>query len=193
MKVTHTQLEQIKKFAKEEIKKNDTSHGLSHTLRTIHLSKILAKKEKADQLKCTIITWLHDIGKNKEDKKIDHGNEGAKSAEKFLKKIKLEKQDIKDIIYAIKRHNKPDPHRTIESKIIWDADKLQAMGIEGLFRVYEYFIRRGWTHEEAYKKIISEQNFYFPKFRTKTGKLLAKKKFYSFKKINNKYKKELEI
>jgi len=161
MKLSHKQLKQIKEFAKAKVKKNDPLHQLHHVLRTIHISKILATKENADVLKCTVIAWLHDIEKNKEKKGLNHGKEGSKSASVFLKKIGLKKQDIKEISHAIKKHDKENGHETIESKIIWDADKLQTLGAEGLLRIHGHYMKQGLSQEESYKTTIKEQKFYF--------------------------------
>lgn len=192
MEITKEQLKQIEDFAKKKIQKNDISHQLPHIQRTIKISKLLAKKEKADILKSIIIAWLHDIEKNKELKGINHGDEGAKSARKFLIKINLKNKDIDEICYAIKQHNKEGIPTTKEAKVIYDADKLQLLGVEGIIRIYGHLTMNGVGFKKAYKTTIKEQKFYSQRIKTKTGKALAKKKLNFFKKIVKQYNKELK-
>ncbi len=189
MQLTKDQLHKIQEFAKKHLSKNDSEHDLNHIKKTIEIAKLLLKKEKADPAKCMVIAWLHDIAKNKEGKKKDHGVLGAKTAEKFLKNIKIKKQDAKEICHAIEKHNKEGPQKTKAAEVIWDADKLQAMGIKGLLRGYVHFIKKGLKPEEAYKKAIQEQNFYIKRFHTKYGRKIAKKHFKAMIKFDKNYKK----
>jgi HD superfamily phosphodiesterase len=189
MKLTRKQLTQIKKFLKRKIVKNDMWHGLEHIEQTVKLSKAFAKKEKADINKCVIIAWLHDIAKNHEDNGYDHGNKAAEQAKTFLKKLKFQKQDIEDIYYAIQRHNKGGKKKTKESKIIWDADKLQAIGASGILRCYGYCILKDNNQEKAYKKNLKAQKFFIKRFHTKTGKKLAKQNLKFLKTFDKQYKK----
>tara|TARA_Y100000310_G_C20550372_1_gene747753 strand:+ start:293 stop:880 length:588 start_codon:yes stop_codon:yes gene_type:complete len=193
MKITKEQLTKIEKFAKEKISKNDSLHNLNHIQRTVKIARFLAKKEKTDIKKSMIIAWLHDIEKNKQSKKISHGIEGAKTAKKFLNQIGLEKKDIEEICYAISKHNTGEKQKTKEARIIWDADKLQAFGLEGILRIYAWFMLQGLKSSEAYNKILPEQKFYIQRFRTKTGKKIALKRFKFLKKITKRYQKEMRL
>jgi HD superfamily phosphodiesterase len=193
MEITKNQLEKIKKFAKKQIKKNDFLHNKYHIRRTVKIAEFLAKKEKADVTKSMIIAWLHDIEKNREFEGKDHAFEGAKTTEKFLKKIKIKNSDIDDICYAIRGHNKGIFKKTKESGVIWDADKLQAMGVEGTLRVCGYFMKQGDKWDIAYRKNIIQQKFFLKRFRTKTGLNLAKKRFDSIKKMGKQFKRELKM
>jgi uncharacterized protein len=168
MKLSKKQLQAIIEFSKQKIKRNDPFHRIEHVKLTVKLSKILAKKEKADVNKAITIAWLHDIEKNKEEKNKDHGKKGAQTAEKFLRKIKIPEKDIKDICFAIHKHNKGGKKKTKEVKIIWDADKLQSIGPSGLLRIYGYYIEKGLNPKIAYKKSKNDQNFFVRKFYTKT-------------------------
>lgn len=193
MKLTPNQLHQIEKFAKEKIKKNDASHRIEHVSRTVEIARFLAKKEKADIAKCVIIAWLHDIEKNKVNHGLDHAEEGAKSSIDFLRKCKLEEKDIEGIAYAIRQHNKESPHKTIESKIIWEADKLQAIGMEGLIRCFEYYLFTTKNSPKALKETIREQKFYIKRFKTKTGKKFANARFRLFERAIKEYEREIKL
>tara|TARA_Y100000310_G_scaffold178892_1_gene178842 strand:+ start:168 stop:755 length:588 start_codon:yes stop_codon:yes gene_type:complete len=189
MKLTKKQLTQIKKFVKKKITKNDKWHGLEHIEQTVKLSKALAKKEKADINKSIVIAWLHDIAKNHEEKAQNHGDVGAKQAKTFLKKLKFQKQDIEDIYYAIQQHNKGGKKKIKEASIIWDADKLQAIGASGILRCYGYYILKDNNQEKAYKKNLKAQKFFIKRFHTKTGKKLATQGIKFLEKFDKEHKK----
>jgi uncharacterized protein len=184
MKLSKKQLKDIIKFSLQKIKENDTFHKKEHIKQTVKLSKILAKKEKADIKKAIVIAWLHDIEKNKEQKNQDPGKKGAQTAEKFLEKLNIPEKDIKEICYAIHQHNKGCKKKTKQAKIIWDADKLQGIGPSGLLRIYGYYIEKGLNPKIAYKNNKKEQNFFIKKFYTKTARKIAKKNYDFVKKFD---------
>lgn len=176
MNLTTQQLEEIKKFAKRYLLKNDSWHRTYHTKQTVRLAIALAKKENADIEKCVVSAWLHDIAKYQEKDNIDHGDEGAKIARSFLIGLNFPKKDAEEISYAIKQHNKNGYKKTIESKIIWDADKLQGIGAYGLLRIYGFYISEGKNQEEAYRLSLKEQSIFLKNFYTPAAKKIAKEK-----------------
>tara|TARA_Y100000310_G_C20681665_1_gene816347 strand:+ start:2848 stop:3435 length:588 start_codon:yes stop_codon:yes gene_type:complete len=192
MKLTKKQFEKIKKFVKRKIAKNDVWHKLFHIKQTIKLAKALAKKEKADINKCIVIAWLHDIAKNHQNKKTDHGDKGAELAKPFLEKLKFSEKDIKDICYAIQQHNKGRKKKIKEAAVIWDADKLQTIGAGGVLRCYGCSVNNGNNQEKAYKENIWMQKFFIKKFKTKTGAKIAKQNYKFTKEFDKKYKKDLK-
>lgn len=187
MKLTREQLEKVKEFAKKHISKNDSTHGISHIEDTVKYSIIFAKKEKADINKSIVIAWLHDIAKRKEKEGKNHGDKGAKMAKEFLEKLNFSKKDIKEICYAIQQHNKGGKKKTIEASIIWDADKIQAIGPHGFLRSYEYNLDKGMGRQAAYEDTKEEEEFFTKRFRTKSGQKIAKKQYKFMKKFHKNY------
>jgi uncharacterized protein len=189
MILKRAQLRKIKEFVKRKVESNDLWHQLHHIKQTVKLSIALAKKEKADINKCVVAAWLHDIEKNEENNGKNHGTKGAEVAEIFLRKIGILKEDIVDVCHAIHYHNKGNKgERTITEQILWDADKLQAIGPYGILRDYGCSVAKGKSQEEAYRKNLEEQEFFFKRFNTKTAKKIAKKQFAFMKKFHEKYK-----
>jgi uncharacterized protein len=193
MKISREQFKKIKAFAKNHLSKNDSWHNLFHVEQTVRLSIFLAKKEKADVDKCAIIAWLHDIMKRAKQDGKDHAKEGAKRARIFLTKIGLDKEDVDDICYAIYVHNKGVKKKTKEAQIIYDADKLQAIGPYGILRAYGDSIARKNNQVRAYKEYQNEQKMYMNGISTKTAKRIAKEKFQFMKKFNKHYEDILHI
>ena len=131
--------ELIKKLEKEL---SCSAHDIDHTMRVYNLCLELAKNEKVNMDVLQASALLHDIARIKEDNdvsgKTDHAVEGAKMALNLLGPWGLSEAKIKAIQHCIKTHrfrtsNKP---KSIEAKILFDADKLDALGAIGIARSY---------------------------------------------------------
>lgn len=130
-------------------------HNIDHVLRVYNLCLELAKEEKIDHEVLQAATLLHDIGGAKEmaDKtgKTDHAIESSKMAEPLLKKLGFSEDKIKHIQDCIISHryktdNKP---KTLEAKLLFDADKLDAIGAIGVARS---FVWVGHNNAHIYRK-----------------------------------------
>lgn len=117
-------------------------HGFEHTERVFNLALRIAEKEKADLEILKLACLLHDIARLKEDNKECecHAEEGAKIAEKILKKENIDKKKIEIIKDCIKSHrySKGIKAKTKESEILQDADRLDALGAICIARVFTY-------------------------------------------------------
>lgn len=126
----------IERIAKSYFKNAPPTHDWSHTERVLALSLHIGKKEKAclDVLK--VAALLHDAARVNE--KEDHASEGAHLARKILLNEKCRKDFIEAVCHCIKTHRfrgdeKPE---TLEAQILYDADKLDAIGAIGVARAY---------------------------------------------------------
>jgi uncharacterized protein len=134
-------LQKIKKIVKEKMKGVSPSHDFSHVIRVYNLCLSIAKTERRVNLEVLkIAALLHDIVRGKEDLdktgKIDHAILSAKIAEKILKDLGFPKEKIEKVKHCIKTHRfkaKLKP-KTIEAKILFDADKLDVCGAIGITR-----------------------------------------------------------
>jgi len=102
----------------------------------------LAKGEKVDLEVLKAAALLHDISKAKDyDDKTgaaDHAVEGAKMAGPILKKLGFDEDKIKHIQDCIISHRYKTDNQpgTLEAKILFDADKLEAIGAIGVARAF---------------------------------------------------------
>jgi uncharacterized protein len=172
---TKIDMQKIKEFALNEIKKNDIIHNHEHIYCTVRLAKYLAEKEGADVDICEAAAWLHDIAKNKGK---NHGIEGAKKAEEFLKILDLNPKIIERICNAIKYHDTSDS-KTIEDKVLYDADKLQGVGCYGFLRAFgsDLFANPDRSLSATLKHTEEIQRFFWKTMYTKTAKDMVKKSF----------------
>ncbi|ARC86726.1 hypothetical protein U732_2723 [Clostridium argentinense CDC 2741] len=120
-----------------------SAHNLDHVLRVYNLCMFLSKYEENVDLEVLIpAVLLHDIARVKESKdksgEIDHAILGSEMAEDILRNLEYEEDKIEKIKHCIITHrfrtdNRP---RTIEAKILFDADKLDAIGSIGIARCF---------------------------------------------------------
>jgi uncharacterized protein len=133
-------------------------HNIDHVMRVYNLCLTLSKGEKVDHEVLEAATLLHDIGGAKEmaDKsgKTDHAVESSKMVGSILEKLKFSQEKIKHIQDCIishryKTNSKP---KTLEAKLLFDADKIDALGAIGLARS---FVWVGKNNAHIYKKVDS--------------------------------------
>jgi len=133
---------------KKYLSLSDDVHGIPHTLRVLKIALDIAEKvkENIDKDVLIIATLLHDIGRPLEmEKRVHHAILSAIIAEEELKKIGLEETKIKKIVDVIKAHSFSlrYPAKSIEAKILSDADKIDALGAIGVARAFIESARRG--------------------------------------------------
>jgi uncharacterized protein len=138
-------------------KKTSFEHKMDHILRVYNLCLLLAKNENVDLDVLKAAALLHDIARTKEDKdatgKIDHALLGAEMAGPILKKLGFPEdkiQTIKDCITSHRYRNDYEP-KTLEAKILFDADKLDTIGAIGVARSFVWIGKND-------AKIYSDEN-----------------------------------
>lgn len=125
-------IEKIREIAKRRTKPHGC-HGWDHVERVYELCCFIGEKEEGDLETIKIAALLHDIAR---DKRGDHAKNSADEAERILLALSFPRTKIPRIVDAIKTHRfsgKSKP-RTLEAKILADADKLDAMGAVGIYR-----------------------------------------------------------
>lgn len=137
----------VKKYAKDNSKSDDI-HGFSHFLRVKNLCLRLGKELGANLFILETAALLHDIGRLNENKGALNKNHAELSAEMALNFLKSEmfqisEEDMNNIVHCIRAHsfsNKIIPN-TLEAQILSDADKLDALGVIGLYRTIGFTIQ----------------------------------------------------
>jgi len=137
----------VKDFVYNNSEKDDI-HGFPHVIRVYDLCLKIGKKLSANLLVLKLAALFHDIGRLNEPRsfnKKNHAEISAKIALNFLlsKNFDISNEDIENIIHSIKAHsfsNKIIP-KTLEAKILSDADKLDALGAIGLYRTIGFTVK----------------------------------------------------
>ena len=136
----HT-LDEIKAFSRSCFSSARGSHDWDHTERVYKLCMKIAEAEKADKELLAIAAWLHDVGRSYQDESrglLCHAEKGVEIAKAVLQAYPLSEEKKNNILHCIKSHRyrgtcKPE---TLEAKILFDADKLDAIGAVGIGRAF---------------------------------------------------------
>lgn len=85
--------------------------------------------------------YLHDIARSDQDTSsgaVCHAEKGARLAASIVEKLPLTRQQKENILHCIRSHRFRGNHepRTPEARVLFDADKLDAIGAVGVARAY---------------------------------------------------------
>jgi uncharacterized protein len=141
-------LEKVRSYYPE----NDPVHGFDHVLRVVQLAEMLAQSEGADLEIVRAAALLHDSRIQVSDdgrdanRRLDHHEVSAELAASFLKEKGWSQDRILAVQHCIRAHRFRDEQTTpmtIEAKVLFDADKLDAIGAVGVARAIAYAVQVG--------------------------------------------------
>jgi hypothetical protein len=107
-------------------------HNFIHVMRDLHRALIIAADEGSVNYGILVPSvLLHDIGFCTPDfKKLGHDVAGARLAVEILKKLEYTEDECAAIGHCIHAHKgKAEKPRTIEARILYDADVLEKAGL----------------------------------------------------------------
>ena len=121
----------------------DTAHDREHIYRVLYQAMELAKGEAGvDYEVLTAACLLHDIGRKEqyEDPSVCHAAAGARKAYVFLTENGYDVGFAGKVADCIRTHRyrKDAPPESLEAKLLFDADKLDAAGAIGAARTLLY-------------------------------------------------------
>jgi len=117
------------------------SHAWDHTLRVVQLCRHIGEVERADMDALLSAAYLHDIGRCYQDESngaVCHAEMGSEIAQSLLNGTALSDSQKENILHCIRSHRFRDNNRpcSIEAKVLFDADKLDAIGAVGVARAF---------------------------------------------------------
>ena len=190
---------------------NDSAHDFDHIMRVYKNAQKICKKEKTDEKLVLSAVLLHDvISYPKSDKRSKLSSlKSSEVSKQILKKYNFTENEIQIISDAINDHSfsQNKTPKTIEGKILQDADRLDAIGAIGIARVFavagsekrpffsidDPFCKKRapddhkWALDHFYKKLLLLESL----MNTKSGKIEAKKRTKVLKYFLSELKKEL--
>ncbi len=130
----------------------DSAHGEDHIYRVLYNALRIAKtEENVDYDVLIAASLLHDIGRKEqfENPKVCHAQAGSEKAYRFLIEKGFDERFAEQVKYCIFTHRYRENNlpQTIESKILFDADKLDVTGAMGIARTLLY---KGKVSEPLY-------------------------------------------
>ncbi len=133
----------IESHMKDCMKEEDAAHDREHVYRVLRAALKIAESEpEADRDILTAACLLHDIGRERQyaDPQVCHAEAGAEMALLFLREQGWEESRAAHVSACILTHRfrKGREPGSIEAKILFDADKLDACGAVGIARTLLY-------------------------------------------------------
>lgn len=118
----------------------DAAHDLAHIRRVVRWARQLAEAEDADRSIVIPAAWLHDcvsVPKDHPDRSRA-STLAAEAASSWLTEQGYPAERIPEVAHAIAAHSFSAgiAPRTLEAKVVQDADRLDALGAIGIARCY---------------------------------------------------------
>jgi uncharacterized protein len=117
----------------------DAVHDFDHVLRVLALAERIGRAEGADMPVVRAAALLHDVARAQADAEgLDHAALGATQAREVLAGQPPAK--VEAVAHAVAAHRYragPQPE-TLEARVLFDADKLDAIGAVGIARAFAY-------------------------------------------------------
>lgn len=130
--------------AREFYERDDTAHDFDHVLRVHALAMRIAEAEGADAEIVSAAALLHDVARVAADREgLDHAALGAQRAREILSGHPQGKVDAVAEAIASHRFRTSSEPPSLEAKVLYDADKLDAIGAVGVARAYAIAGRLG--------------------------------------------------
>jgi uncharacterized protein len=143
-------IKRVTKRVMRELGDGGSGHDWWHTYRVCKMAKHIGKGERTDMFVVELAALLHDIA----DWKFHGGNNnvGPSAAQKILSKQGVPEEIINHVCEIIrtapfKGAGVKTKMRTIEGKVVQDADRLDAIGAIGIARACAY---GGHTNQTIY-------------------------------------------
>jgi uncharacterized protein len=117
----------------------ESAHDFDHVLRVVALAERIARSEGADLEVVRTAALLHDTARNAErETGEDHAVAAARHARALLLDRGASHAFAEAVALAIRDHRfrTGGPPSTLEAQILYDADKLDAIGAIGIARTY---------------------------------------------------------
>ena len=129
---------------------NDHVHGFDHVLRVFHMAERLSLAENADIEIVRAAALLHDAQGSETEGgdmgRLNHHYTSAEFARQVLETEGWSEDRIQEVLHCIRAHrfrDQSEQPQTIEAQVLFDADKLDAIGAIGVSRALAYSVVEG--------------------------------------------------
>ncbi|MFN0224610.1 MULTISPECIES: HD domain-containing protein [Paenibacillus] len=133
---------QAEKLVREQLGGDSSGHDWWHVFRVARTAKRIAAVEGADAYLCELAALLHDLA---DEKLVEDKEAGQRRIEVWLEETGVEAEHTAHVMEIIRTVSYSGGHgapmRTLEGRIVQDADRLDALGAIGIGRTFAY---GGW-------------------------------------------------
>lgn len=175
-------LERIRELAQKISNTGDPSHDFEHIQRVVRWATWLGRRVGADLEIVEAAAYLHDriqVPKNHPDRALASAL-SAETAESELRDFGFPPHKIPGVLTAIREHSFSAGLKasTLESSVVQDADRLDAIGAVGVARAFVCGTRLGSSFYEpadpcAEKRTLNDRQYVLDHFPAKLLKLEA--------------------
>ncbi|MFI5272162.1 MAG: HD domain-containing protein [Ktedonobacterales bacterium] len=150
-------------FVREQLAHDSSGHDWWHIARVRNLTRTLARAEGADRFVCELAALLHDVA---DDKIAGSEEAGERLVREWLLAHAVAAPVVAQVMEIITTMsfgggNRP-AMRTLEGRVVQDADRLDAIGAVGVARAFAYGGSRGrtlWDPGEAPRSYASKDAY----------------------------------
>ena len=193
---------------------DDPAHGWEHIERVYRLAIYVAEQENADAFIVGMAALMHDIGHLSTDKSLHHADLSMSMAGELLLAYDVSYGTREAILHAIEAHSFSlgiEP-RTLEAKVVRDADRLDSLGAIGILRwaitgaVQRTGDTRAYHPDDPFAEwhTLDDRRYMLDHFFTKllkldgtmatqTGRVLAQQRMAFMRAYLDEFRRELEL
>ena len=116
---------------------DDLAHGWEHVTRVYALALHIAEQEGANRFVVAMAALMHDLGRTVQaDSTTHHADLSVALAKELLATYQVSADIQEAVLHAIIAHSfsRGIPPRTLEARIVRDADRLDSLGAIGILR-----------------------------------------------------------
>lgn len=191
-KKEHRIIKKVITFVKKK-QQDENGHDYSHALETCRWAIEISKriKQEVDPFTTIVGALLHDIGRVGADSGAFHGIDGGSRVEEFMESLIDDDHIVNQITRIVVRHSpttmiKP---KTVEEKIVFDADTIERMGFMGMIRgIMGKTGSMRYIIEDRIKHRLAD----YKKLHFKESKALAKPRYQKTVQVVRLFEKELK-
>ena len=194
---------------------DDLAHGWEHVGRVYTLALFLAKQEQANAFIVGMAALLHDLGRTATPSETQHHADLSVSlATTLLQEYQVPLEQQEAILHAILAHSfsRGVEPRTLEARVVRDADRLDGLGAIGILRWAVTGAVRRTPQTRSYhpkdpfgqQHTLDDQHYMLDHFASKllkleetmlttTGQVLAQQRTAFMRTYLHEFKRELEV
>ncbi len=194
-------IEKVKKIVKEILENSPNqslAHKWDHVERVHNIAVKIAKKyDNVDIETLQLAALLHDIQQPYNNKK-EHMTLSAKKASQILAEVGYSDDVIEKVCKIILEHSSENNLRNhkfscLESRILFDADKIDGGGAVGIARALILFGQRGKSIEECLKWYKKKVEKTLPYIQTEEGRKLVLERVKFVEEFLKRYYEEINL
>ena len=144
-------IDKLKEKVSEYFSSDASGHSIDHLERVLKYALYLQSKEGGDVVVIAIAAFIHDVHRimSSEKKCFVSPKDSLDVVYSFIKDLDISEEQKKHILYAVEHHEEYAfgagvSVNDIESKIVQDADNLDAIGAMGIARAIRYCASKGY-------------------------------------------------